>query len=99
MRHPPDVCLLACLQVCAWDDAAQTDSGDLVVSISPYVMGVSEAWWSPQAFTNAASPDGLRLHLHRCRIIQRGIPSHPIFAFSTYCYGEWEAQLPPWEQT
>lgn len=78
-------------ELCVWDDAAQTDSGDLLVSITPYLLGVGEAFWSPQAVTSGHAPDESRAHVHRCRMVQRGQPSHPIYAFGTLCPYEYEA--------
>ena len=77
-------------EVCAWDDAAQTDAGDLAMQVTPYLLGVAEAWWSPQNATSGVAPDEGRAHMHRCRMIQRGFPSHPIFAFGTFCPYEYE---------
>ena len=81
----------------AWDDASEADSGDLYMELTPYIFGVSEAWWSPQAHTNAASasggPDGFRAHTQRCRMIQRGLASHPMFGLpyeATFCPFEYE---------
>ena len=77
-----------------WDDAAQTDSGDLMVSLTPFILAVGEAWWSPQAATSGVAPDAQRMHHHRCRLIARGVPSHPVFAYSSYCPLEYEVVLP-----
>jgi hexosaminidase len=85
-------------ELCAWDDAAQTDSGDLWMSLTPYMVGVAEAWWSPQAATSGVTPDESRAHAHRCRMGARGIPSHPIYAFGTYCDVEYEPPLAPWDE-
>ena len=84
-------------ELCAWDDAAQTDSSDILLSLSPYMIGVSESWWSPQTFTSSADPDEERAHQHRCRMLARGIPSHAIYWFSAYCPIEWaqQAWIPP----
>lgn len=84
-------------ELCAWDDAAQTDSGDLWMSMTPYMIGVAEAWWSPQRATSGVSPDENRAHAHRCRMGARGIPSHPIFAYGTYCPFEYEPLLASWD--
>lgn len=77
-------------ELCVWDDAAGTDSGDLAVSITPYIFGIAEALWSSQSVTSGQLPDEQRAHFHRCRLIQRGYASHPIFAFSTWCAHEFE---------
>ena len=77
-------------ELCVWDDAAGTDSGDLAVQITPFIFGVSESWWSPQAATSGQDPDESRAHVQRCRLIQRGYATHPIFAFSTWCPHEYE---------
>lgn len=84
-------------QLCAWDDAAQTDSGDLLMSMTPYLLGVAEAWWSPQAATSGVQPDEGRAHDHRCRLVQRGVPSHPVYSFGSYCLYEYAAPLAPYE--
>jgi hexosaminidase len=47
-------------ELCVWDDAAGTDSGDLAMEITPYVFAVAETWWSPQAATSAQEPDEMR---------------------------------------
>lgn len=86
--------------LCAWDDAAESDAGDLVIELTPYLLGVSEAWWSPQAATSGVTPDDSRAHVHRCRMIARGLPSHPIFGSPyepSFCAREAEAVLAPWE--
>ena len=79
-------------EVCAWDDAAGTDAGDLAMQITPYILGVAEAWWSPRAATSGKAPDAMRAHHQRCRLGQRGFATHPIFAFGTFCPMEFEAQ-------
>jgi hexosaminidase len=84
-------------ELCAWDDAAQTDSGDLWISLTPYMIGVAEAWWSPQSMTSGVNPDEERAHAHRCRMGARGIPSHPIYAYGTYCPFEYEPPLASWD--
>ena len=85
----------------AWDDAAETDAGDLVIELTPYILGVAEAWWSPQAVTSGATPDESRAHVHRCRMVARGLPSHPIWGVPyepSFCAREAEAVLSSWEQ-
>ena len=77
-------------ELAVWDDAAQTDSADVMVSVTPYLLGVAEAWWSPRAATSGVAPDEGRLHDFRCKLVQRGLASHPIFAFSTFCPHEYE---------
>lgn len=77
-------------ELAVWDDAAQTDSADVMVSITPFILGVGEAWWSPQAATSGVTPDEGRLHDQRCRLVQRGLASHPVFAFGTACPMEYE---------
>lgn len=66
-----------------WGDATESDAGDVLLQMTPYALGVSEAWWSPASWTQAAvaggGPDGMRAHAQRCRMLQRGLPSHPIF--------------------
>lgn len=66
-----------------WGDATESDAGDVLLQMTPNAFGVSEAWWSPAAWTQAAvssgGPDGMRAHAQRCRMLQRGLPSHPIF--------------------
>lgn len=77
-------------ELCVWDDAAQTDSADLMVSLTPYILGVGEAWWSPRAATSGVAPDEGRLHNFRCKLVQRGMASHPVYAFGTSCPFEYE---------
>jgi hexosaminidase len=84
-------------ELCAWDDAAQTDSGDLWMSLTPYMIGVAEPWWSPQEATSGVDPDEERAHAHRCRLGARGIASHPIYAFGTYCPVEYAPPLAAWD--
>ena len=70
------------------------------MSLSPYMIGVAEAWWSPQAATSGVTPDDARAHVQRCRMLARGIQSHPIFGSpyeAVFCAREAEAVLPPWE--
>ena len=80
-------------EICAWDDAAGTDSGDLSIQISPYIFGVAEAWWSPQALTSGKAPDAMRAHHQRCRLGQRGFATHPFYAFGTFCPMEYEVPV------
>jgi hexosaminidase len=85
--------------LCAWDDAAETDAGDILMQLTPYVLGVSEAWWSPQETTSGTDVPEARAHVHRCRMVARGLPSHPIFGvpYSTaFCAREAEANIPVW---
>ncbi len=77
-------------EICAWDDAAGTDSGDLSIQITPYIFGAAEAWWSPQALTSGKAPDAMRAHHQRCRLGQRGFATHPFYAFGTFCPMEYE---------
>lgn len=83
--------LVAGGELCAWDDAVGSDSGDLAMQLTPYILGVAEAWWSPQAATSGKAPDAMRAHHHRCRLGQRGHATHPIFAFGTYCPVEYQS--------
>lgn len=82
-------------ELCAWDDAVTSDAGDILVDITPYLFAVAETWWSPTTVTHSP-PDLNRLHMARCRIVSRGVPSHPIYGFGAYCAFEYEAQLAPW---
>ena len=87
--------------LCAWDDAAETDASDLSMELTPYLLGVSEAWWSPRNLTSGVVPDGARAHVQRCRMIARGLSSHPIFGTpyqTSFCAQEAEAVLAPWER-
>jgi len=77
-------------EICAWDDAAGTDSGDLAMQITPYILGAAEAWWSPRANTSGVAVDEGRAHHQRCRMGQRGMATHPIYAFGTFCPREYE---------
>ena len=77
-------------ELCAWGDAAQVDSGDVMVSLTPYMLGVAEAWWSPRAATSGVAPDEDRAHVHRCRMVARGLPSHPIYNYGNFCPFEYE---------
>jgi hypothetical protein len=77
-------------EICAWDDAAGTDSGDLAMQITPYILGAAEAWWSPRANTSGVAVDEGRAHHQRCRMGQRGMATHPIYAFGTFCPQEFE---------
>jgi len=72
-------------ELCAWDDAMLSDPGDLLVDLSPFIQGVGEAWWSPEAVSAGNQPDMNRAHIQRCRQIARGIPGHPIYGFSSFC--------------
>lgn len=77
-------------EVCAWDDAAGSDAGDLALQITPYIFGASEAWWSAQKDTSGKAPDAMRAHHQRCRLGQRGFATHPLYAFGTFCPQEYE---------
>ena len=82
-------------ELCVWDDAAGTDSGDLSMQITPFIFAISEILWSPQSATSGVAPDESRAHVHRCRLGQRGYATHPIFSFSTWCPHEFEwSQVP-----
>ena len=86
--------------LCEWGDAAETDGSDVAVQLTPYLLGVSEPWWSPQSVTSGAVPDDTRAHVHRCRMVARGLQSHPIFGVPyepVFCAREAEAVLAPWE--
>lgn len=81
--------------LCAWDDAAETDASDIVSQLTPYLFGVSLNWWSPQAVTSGAIPDDSVAHVHRCRMVARGLPSHPIWGVPyepSFC--PFEAEFP-----
>ena len=80
-------------ELAVWDDAAGTDSGDLVVALTPYIFGVAETLWSPRAATSGVEPDEQRAHAQRCRLVARGHASHPIFAFGTFCAKEYESPV------
>ena len=69
------------------------DSADIILKLSPYMQAVAEPWWSPQTATSGVSPDENRMHVHRCRILARGIRSHPIYYFSSYCLPEFNVSL------
>ena len=61
--------------------------------------GVAELLWSPQKKTSGVAPDSARerMHFHRCRLSERGLPSHPIYFFGAPpCPLEYDAAwLPP----
>jgi hypothetical protein len=84
-------------ELCAWGDAAQADTADIVVKLSPYMQAVAEPWWSPQSVTSGVDPDEDRMHVQRCRMVGRGIRSHPIYYFSSFCLPEFVVQIPSWE--
>jgi hypothetical protein len=67
------------------------DSADALVELLPYMIGVAEAWWSPRSATSGAAPDEERAHAHRCRLLARGLPSHPLIFYGAYCPYEWNA--------
>jgi len=81
-------------ELCAWDDAAVTDSGNIVNALTPYLGAVAETWWSDVA--NGAQPDWYRYFIQRCRTIVRGVPSnplagddiHPYRCYQDYVYAE-----------
>lgn len=77
------------MQLCAWGDASESDSGDVVSALTPYVFGVSEAWWSPRSQTSGQAPDYGRAHNLRCRLGVRGIATHPIYWYGNYCPQEY----------
>eukprot|EP00028_Trichosphaerium_sp_Am-I-7-wt_P007495 CAMPEP_0168533356 /NCGR_PEP_ID=MMETSP0405-20121227/17020_1 /TAXON_ID=498012 /ORGANISM="Trichosphaerium sp, Strain Am-I-7 wt" /LENGTH=543 /DNA_ID=CAMNT_0008559385 /DNA_START=519 /DNA_END=2147 /DNA_ORIENTATION=- len=59
-------------QLTVFDDAAITDSGNIITKITPYLGAVGETWWSdPQSL------DMTRFAAQRCRTIMRGVPSNP----------------------
>lgn len=61
------------------------------------MQAVAEPWWSPQAATSGVTPDEDRMHSQRCRILARGVRSHPIYYYSSYCLPEYNVTLPAWE--
>jgi hexosaminidase len=83
--------LVAGGEVCVWDDAAGSDSGDLSLVVTPYIFGAAEAWWSARSATSGRAPDEMRAHFQRCRMGQRGWASHPFYAFGTFCPREYES--------
>ena len=89
-------------KLCLWGDAAQTDSGDVFLTAAPYLHGLAEALWSPRNVTLGAPPSAgarARVHGHRCRLGERGFPSHPIIfeAGGAWCAAPFEVALPAWE--
>jgi hexosaminidase len=82
-------------ELCAWDDAVTSDAGDVLVDITPYLYAVAETWWSPTSVTHQP-PDQNRLHMARCRLVARGVPSHPVYGYGAYCAFEYAAPAPAW---
>ena len=73
------------------------DSADVILTLSPYMQAVAESWWSPQSATHGVSPDEDRMHVQRCRVLARGVRSHPIYYYSAYCLPEYNVTLPAWD--
>lgn len=71
-------------ELCAWDDAAITDSGNVVTALTPYLEAVAETWWS--TVQNGTEPDYERFSIQRCRTVVRGIPSNPEAGGDVYPY-------------
>eukprot|EP01089_Gocevia_fonbrunei_P004156 TRINITY_DN14169_c0_g1_i1.p1 TRINITY_DN14169_c0_g1~~TRINITY_DN14169_c0_g1_i1.p1 ORF type:complete len:107 (+),score=25.24 TRINITY_DN14169_c0_g1_i1:151-471(+) len=81
-------------ELCAWDDADVTDSGNIVNALTPYLGAVGETFWSNVA--NGTQPDWERFSMHRCRTIVRGAPSNPLAGGDVHpyiCYQEYEYLL------
>lgn len=72
-------------ELAAWGDAAQVDSGNVWMTLTPNLFAVAESWWSPRSATSGRSATDAqpRLELHRCRVGARGVPANTIYSFGS----------------
>lgn len=63
------------------------DKTNILSRLWPRASAVAERLWSEAAATTNLETARLRLDVHRCRMLRRGIPAAPIL--NGYC-GEWE---------
>nr|XP_026690051.1 beta-hexosaminidase subunit alpha [Ciona intestinalis] len=71
-------------EACLWGE--YVDGSNVTPRLWPRASAVAERLWSPETVNDvdAATP---RLHQHRCRMVQRGIPAEPLHP--GYCKHEW----------
>lgn len=62
--------------VCAWDDAINGDSGNVLTLMFPQSAAVAEVLWSPESITSQGPGQAHgRMVAHRCRLVQRQVPA------------------------
>nr|XP_026690053.1 beta-hexosaminidase subunit alpha-like [Ciona intestinalis] len=71
-------------EACLWGE--YVDATNISPRLWPRASAVAERLWSPETVNDvdAATP---RLHQHRCRMVQRGIPAEPLHP--SYCVFDW----------
>jgi hexosaminidase len=73
--------------------AEYIDSTNFFSRAWPRASASGERFWSP-ATVNDPLEAATRLHSHRCRLINRGIPAEPVLGPS-YCVEEWDVAYAP----
>uniref|UniRef100_H2YUW1 beta-N-acetylhexosaminidase n=1 Tax=Ciona savignyi TaxID=51511 RepID=H2YUW1_CIOSA len=71
-------------EACLWGE--YVDATNVTPRLWPRASAVAERLWSQETVNDvdAATP---RLHQHRCRMVQRGIPAEPLHP--SYCALDW----------
>ncbi len=64
------------LTLCCLSIHADSDSTNLIQVAFPPASAVAEVLWSTEAITKSG-PNLKRMHAHRCRMVQRGVPVPP----------------------
>jgi hexosaminidase len=61
---------------CIWGEA--TDASNLMPAVWPRMAAAAERLWSPRNRSQDTQDFARRLHVHRCRLLNRGIASAPV---------------------
>jgi len=90
-------------KLCAWDDAARTDSGNLASKVGLFMAAAAEAWWSPKGYIDpTAGPQDywtqMRINQVRCRMLGYGYEFEPIEFIAVPCPREYEPAPLPFER-
>ncbi|KAM7392562.1 hypothetical protein PAMA_007601 [Pampus argenteus] len=72
-------------EACLWGE--YVDATNLTPRLWPRASAVAERLWSAQSVTDIGDAFN-RLSVHRCRMVERGIPAEPLF--SSYCPREYK---------